>query len=296
MQSLMSLPSLGKMGRVAPEAPKDPFDQRFLRKWSPLINKLSRSYAIPRRMPAEDIAQELSMKLWDLTLRVDPIKKPDDFRRLAAAELRNMCIDLTRFHNAQKRMRSVGHGAACRYCGAVFNADRKMICYCPRCGQREDPQNPEHMAWIDIKVSDVSLGSSKRETIGTGDDSGVPEGTVQDVKAYTPDGPLLSREVYQAVRNRLPFFPERVLWDVYARPPRGLLDILEQEGLKLSMLHAPFRHVHRWIEAVHEKTITPKDLRACFPRIAVHLGIVLGVNPENVEALLPFQPRKKQKV
>jgi hypothetical protein len=111
--NIQSLPSLRKLAslRVIGQTPiSKRFTQELIDQWEPLINKLVSKYDMRGRMSDEDLRQELIQQIWKLTQRIDPVSQPDDFRRMCRTELRNKCVDLSRWIKAQKRMVYCGPG------------------------------------------------------------------------------------------------------------------------------------------------------------------------------------------
>lgn len=132
-----ALPSLRKLSplRVIGQTPvSERFNQDLVDQWEPLINKLVAKYDMRGRLSDDDLRQELIQQIWKLTQRIDPVSQPDDFRRMCRTELRNKCVDLSRWIKAQKRMGRVGKGASCSSCGVVSHIHPGQPVECKYCG------------------------------------------------------------------------------------------------------------------------------------------------------------------
>lgn len=100
----------------------------------PMIQKLTLKYDMRGRLDDLDLKQELIQQIWRLTLRIDPVSQPDDFRRMCRTELRNKCVDLSRWIRAQKRMGRTGKGVLCKVCGVVSHQPVGYPAECKYCG------------------------------------------------------------------------------------------------------------------------------------------------------------------
>lgn len=212
------------------------FTDDFLKKWKPLIQSLSRQYQIPRRLPSDDIEQELATQLWDLALRVDPNLYPADFARLAKAELRNKCVDLTRWHNAQRRIGSVGGGIACHGCGTVTRMDRNGDTpVCPKCGCVGHPEdNTEFISWIAIKVPDSSFGMTEVADHGV-----VPTGVIAHESAQNVPEEADYNNIISLIQGRLPNELSLTLFSMFMEPPEFVTTFIVDSGYRPIPIKAP---------------------------------------------------------
>lgn len=153
-KNINALPSLRKLAplRVIGQTPvSERFTQELIDQWDPLIKKLVAKYDMRGRMSDEDLRQELIQQIWKLTQRIDPVSQPDDFRRMCRTELRNKCVDLSRWIKAQKRMGRTGKGASCRTCGVVSHIPPGHPMECSYCGPGT------HMVQVDMLSREASI-------------------------------------------------------------------------------------------------------------------------------------------
>lgn len=158
--TIYGLPSLRKLShlRVIGQTPIHlRFTQKLITQWMPLINKLTVTYDMRGKLDREDLIQELIQQIWRLTSRIDPISQPDDFRRMCKTELRNRCVDLSRFLKAQKRMGRVGKAIQCKVCGGVSPRPMGSPPECAFCG----PDLP--YIEVDLLSKDVNIESCHQD-------------------------------------------------------------------------------------------------------------------------------------
>jgi len=271
LPSLKKLPSLLRIG-------DSPLDQRYTKdlakNWKVLIRRFANMFAIPRKLEAEDIEQELYVTLWKLTERVDPINQPDDFRRMAKAELRNRCVDLTRHYRAHKRSAVVAQGLLCE-CGNVTTvsvADADPACdSCGAVGIRGE--DTDKLRWVDIQSGDVSL--SPEDSDEDDGDSDVRRSSLSpamfiDGNAHEPYDGVMLKEIIRKLTARLEPNPDQYLLHCLLNPDQDLVDLLLINGCKADPRKAP-----RWLIADY-LDISEADLRLAYTRLAVELASLLG--------------------
>jgi hypothetical protein len=233
-----------------------------------MMLRLASGFAIPRRIDPDDIYQELQVTLWHLTQRVDPVNSPDDFRRLAKAELKNRCIDLTRHFRARKRLAVTGRGVHCQVCGAVTRVGLvdEVVCGSCRTYGTRDGDTPQ-LRWIDVHTQDVSLVGDQSdcdEHDGNGK-AGLLPSWMADSRESDPVDDAAVHEVVVRLEARLDLFPDRALLEVLLRPPRGFIDLLLDYGYRVDPRKAPYWLVSEFLG------VPEKDLRLAHTRIAVEL-------------------------
>lgn len=155
-KNINALPSLRKLAslRVIGQTPvSERFNQELVDQWEPLIKKLVAKYDMRGRMSDDDLRQELIQQIWKLTQRIDPVSQPDDFRRMCRTELRNKCVDLSRWIKAQKRMGRTGKGASCTSCGVVSHIHPGHPVECAYCGPGTT------MVSVDMLAREASIDS-----------------------------------------------------------------------------------------------------------------------------------------
>lgn len=242
----------------------------------PLIHSLARKFAIPRRLDADDIEQELRIVIWNLTKRVDPDTQPDDFRRLLPVEMKNRCVDLTRFHKAQKRTARAGKGIQCKRCNTVTPWLRGTEAVCEGCGAEATPgKNNGSIRWIDLFVYDVSLGFADRHDEDMGSDepdpSAISIALLANVGQPDPHALYLTTEAVNAVQAALPTHPESTLFNLYIDPPREFIQLLLEYGYAANPKKAPY-----WLLSSYLGDVSEKVLRMAFTRIGLSVAQATG--------------------
>jgi len=184
-ENVASLPSLRKLTtlRVIGHTPvPDRFNQDLVDHWMPMVQQLSVKYDMRGRIDDADLKQELIQQIWRLTLRIDPVSQPDDFRRMCRTELRNKCVDLSRWIRAQKRMGRTGKGVLCKTCGVVSHHNIGGPGYCKYCG----PGSP--VISVDMLARETNIESAHKET---------PETFASYRRNECEDGMLISEMIDQ---------------------------------------------------------------------------------------------------
>lgn len=224
-----TLPSLKKIWPCLPDIGDTPISARLskelLQSWNPLLVSLSRRYAVPDRLSAEDLKQELTVHVWKLTYRMDPITKPDDFARMARTELRNKCIDLNRYYKARKRMGHTGSAIQCQSCGSITKISLASVYVCGFCGERYNVRR------VETYSKDVVLSNSGKE-----DDSAAYE----DLKQSPVIEDMIASEMMQLVRSSVDDF-DRVVYDLMVDPPLAFLKHVKMHGYDGDHRQAPVR-------------------------------------------------------
>lgn len=215
------LPSLRKLShlRVIGQTPIHlRFTQDLITQWMPLINKLVSTYDMRGRLDKEDLIQELVQQIWRLTSRIDPVSQPDDFRRMCKTELRNKCVDLSRFLKAQKRMGRLGKAIQCKVCGGVTPRPIGSPAECAFCG----PDAP--YSEVDLLSRDVNIEASHRDRPDSFTASGNESG----------EDNLIVIEMIKQVREYLLFHFTQLsvdLLDVLIDPDERLFKLMDDRNI-----------------------------------------------------------------
>lgn len=271
LPSLKKIPSLLRIG-------DSPIDQRYdvdlAKKWKVLIRRLSGMFAIPRKLEPEDIEQELYVTLWKLTERMDPINSPDDFTRMAKAELRNRCVDLTRHYRAHKRSAVTAQGMLCT-CGNVTKISVTDLI--PRCDVCNEVgirgQDTDKLQWVDIQSGDISLAPEDSDEDDSDSESrrgALSPAMFIDGNSHEPYDGVMLKETIRKLTARLDPNPDQCLLHCLLNPDQDLVDLLLINGCKADPRKAP-----RWLIADY-LDITEAELRLAYTRVAVELASLLG--------------------
>ena len=216
-----SLPSLRKLTplRVIGQTPvSERFTPELVAQWEPLIQKLVTKYDMRGRMGKDDLKQELVQQIWKLTQRVDPVSQPDDFRRMCRTELRNKCVDLSRWIKAQKRMGRTGKGVMCKTCGVVSHISPGHPEECQYCGPGTE------VVPVDMLSRETPIDLSSQETPDAfathshndGEDNILVEEMIEQVRFE-----LDSNNLSSASR----------LLDLLTKPTEDLFDLMETRNI-----------------------------------------------------------------
>ncbi len=231
MRFLRDLPSLKKIESL-PDIGETPIAARFtaelVKAWGPIISAMSATYAIPRRLEAADLRQELLQHLWKLTKRVDPHTKPDDFNRLCKAEFRNKCIDLGRYAKARKRMARTGKAVQCQCCGSVTRLNLNAVKECKFCLEKDN-----------IRIVDTYAKDVNYDYVMPMSGSLLATAFV-DVMAQPPIDNMIEEELGGRVRRSLPDVDRRV-YDLMTNPSDEFLAFLREMDYDGDHRHAPAR-------------------------------------------------------
>lgn len=218
---LTSLKGLRKLTylRVIGQTPVDDrFTPELIRQWMPRINKLVRTYDMRGRLDRSDLVQELIHQIWRLTSRIDPVSQPDDFRRMCKTELRNKCVDLSRFLTAQKRVGRTGRAIQCKVCGVVTPQPVGSPPDCAYCG----PGVP--YISVDLLSVDLSIDASYQNS---------PDSFAETSSASGEDN-LVVEEMIGQVRDYLllNFSQSSVdLLEILLHPDDRLFSIMDARGI-----------------------------------------------------------------
>ena len=170
------------------------------------------------RMSDEDLRQELIQQIWKLTQRIDPVSQPDDFRRMCRTELRNKCVDLSRWIKAQKRMGRTGKGAACKTCGVVSQIPAGHPVECVYCGPGT------HMVAVDMLSREASIQSVSEDS---------PFVFAYGKYNYDEDNVLVA-EMIDQVRFELEsnnHNPAAMLLDILVDPDEKLFNLMDERSI-----------------------------------------------------------------
>ena len=221
------------------------FNAKLTKTWKSLLWNTATSYAISRRLEAEDIYQELLLTLWKLTERCDPYTAPDDFRRLARTEIKNRAIDLTRYVKAQKRSAHLGLGLQCHMCGTLTHLVENEDPKCRMCGERAEPkQNTDRIRWVDTYAHDVSLAEDPDSENCSDSDLDSRHGVITssilwDQNQTEPQKTVECAEIVSRVKSTFPEYANLV--DMFLDPEQDLVDQLLEEGYSGDVRKAPRR-------------------------------------------------------
>lgn len=215
LPSLKKLPSLRVIGQTPVE---ERFTEELVKSWMPVINKLTATYDMRNRMDKDDLSQELIQQIWRLTKRIDPVSQPDDFMRMCKTELRNKCVDLSRYIKAQKRMGRCGSGAQCKACGAVSWKPVGSPAECDYCGPGTEVVKVDMLS-RDTNLETSHIGSPEAFMVKSpedGQDNLVVEEMLQQVRDY-----LMENHGESSV----------ALLNLLINPDQKLFDIMDRRGI-----------------------------------------------------------------
>ncbi|TXH14539.1 MAG: hypothetical protein E6R03_09120 [Hyphomicrobiaceae bacterium] len=236
MNALPSLPSLKKLWPCLPDIGETPLSARLtkslLQNWNPMLSTLSRRYAVPDRLSADDLKQELTVHIWKLTHRMDPVTKPDDFARMARTELRNKCIDLNRYYKARKRMGHTGSAIQCQSCGSITKISLASVYVCGFCGDRHNIRR------VETYSKNVPLSTSGKE-----DDSAAFE----DLRQSPAVEDMIASELMALVRSSIDDF-DREVYDLMVNPPMDFLQHVKARGYDGDHRQAPLRTYSSYLD------------------------------------------------
>ena len=251
------------------------------------MRSLARGFSIPRRLEEDDILQELRVVLWKLTKRVDPHTCPDDFRRLIKTEMKNRCVDLTRFFKAQKRTTRLGRAMQCSACNTMTPWSRGDVPVCSTCGAvGEVGKNTSKIRWVDRFASDVSIGpSSGSDDDGGGSETDNPHAISVDLfpdpRQIQPNELLSDKEIIKRIREVLPVFPESKLFDIYVDTPEDFIAFMLENDYPPTPKRAPY-----WLLAKYLGGVSEKMLRMAHTKIALVAAQIAGR-----KEMIQFLPR-----
>lgn len=218
INSLQSLRKLSPLRIIGQTPVSKRFTQELVDQWDPLIKKLVAKYDMRGRMSSEDLRQELIQQIWKLTQRIDPVSQPDDFRRMCRTELRNKCVDLSRWIKAQKRMGRTGKGASCRTCGVVSHIPLGHPMECSYCGPGTD------MVQVDMLSREASIDAVTEDA---------PNVFAQGSYNHDEDNVLVS-EMIDQVRFDLEtnnHTSAALLLDLLVDPTPELFSLMDERGI-----------------------------------------------------------------
>lgn len=217
MKSLPSLRKIFSLPNIGESEVSSRFTSDLIAEWGPLLSAMSRNYEIPGRLDAVDLRQELIMSIWRLTTRVDPYSRPEDFRRMCRAELRNKCIDLNRYAKARKRLGRTGRAVQCGACGSVSRVSMQALAECEFCNERLNLREVETYA------KDYSIFSDKFTAQDTQEHVNIDHGN------RTQADMLLESELLDRVRKKIPKSDHPVM-ELLLDPPAEFAEYMGSVG------------------------------------------------------------------
>lgn len=242
LRELGSLKKLASLRDLAESPVETRFSAELVQQWSAFVSTLARTYAIPDRISAEDLRQELLFHMWRLTRRVDPVSRPDDWVRQLRAELRNKCIDINRYYKARKRTARTGRAIQCQCCGSVSRLSECDDAACKFCGEIK------RIREVETYARNVTLGDSDEQSE-----------TLTDARQAQPVQALIEDELETRVRSSISESDRRV-YDLLVSPSDSFLHYLRDQGYDGDHRFAPNRYYAGFL-CISERSVADAHAR-----------------------------------
>lgn len=231
LRDLGSLKKIPTLRDVSESPVESRFSSELIKQCGSFVNAMARTYAIPDRISADDLRQELWVHVWKLAKRVDPVSRADDFTRQFRTELRNKCIDINRYYKARKRTGRTGRAVQCLCCGSVSRICGDEESVCKFCGEVNSVRE------VETYSRNLSIGDTEEQQ----PDSLVDRGSVQPVDEMIED------ELAVRVRKSLDEFG-KVVYDLLTNPSDTFLQHLERAGHSGDHRTAANRHFSSFLK------------------------------------------------
>lgn len=277
LNPIRDLPSLKKLAALR-DITDTPIETRFsealVKEWRPLIVSLSKGYQFVGRLESQDIYQELLTHLWKLTRRVDPVSKPDDFRRMARAELRNKCIDLNRWIKARKRLGRIGKAVQCQCCGAVSRISIGDPVECFYCKESNEIRE------VDLYAKNLSIVTNDE------DEHTAAAHNLQARSDGQPSDSLIFNELAERIGKSIPGWPDRHVLEMMLNPPEDFISHLESLGFSGDHRSAPSRHYASYLNnhrmSAKDSIIVDRDVSDAQTRIKVAILHICNISTGDI--------------
>lgn len=234
------------------------FDDGLLLEWIPRMRNLARGFAIQGKLEEDDIVQELTMVMWRLTRRVDPVNQPKDFSKLLWVEMRNRCVDLLRYLKAHKRSAKKVNKIYCKACETYSVWAQGMSLICPNCGANvKEVAGPKTKYMVEQILSDESFYDVK----SSDGQFTNPLNVVAESAGSSAFEELNYEELIYSIYNALPEDLDKKIFMIYVNPSPHFIDFAGANGKSVNPNKITYKMLSTYFGGISSKTIKESKLR-----------------------------------